>query len=202
MTKQSWLDYLEATWLFQTLRNGMNRGLVKFFRGTVFAGQQGLRVAEVACGSGYAAHLMALEPSVALSLAADLNLDDYRQAKIKDYRAFFVLMDLFYPALYPGSMDLVWNSSSIEEISQPERALKAMARLVKSGGRIFVGVPNSCGLAGLMHLIPSRNARAWLGKTYNRAGLRRLVESVGLQLERETSYLFGIFIGALAQKNN
>ncbi len=200
MADLTWLDRLEATRPYQQLRHSMNRGLVEFFRQRVFVGASRLRVAEVACGSGYAAHLIAQQPEIALSLAADLNREDYRQANIPNFRAAFVLMDLFRPAAQAGSMDLVWNSSSIEEIDRPQEAIKAMAWLAKPGGWVFVGVPHRRGLAGFLRLLPNARTRAWLGRVYSHAELRQLLESAGLHVEHETTYLFSTFIGALARK--
>lgn len=200
MPEQIWLDYLEATKPYQWLRTRMNQGLVRFLSDHVLAGRSHLRLAEVACGSGFAAHLLAARPEVALSIAADLNLEDYLQAGIPNFRASFLLTDLFHPAIQPGSLDLVWNSSSIEEIDRPQEAIASMVHLAKPGGLVFVGVPSRRGLAGLLRLLPSARTRAWLGRVYNRTQLRELMQAAGLQVMAETSYLFGIFIGVLAQK--
>lgn len=200
MTERIWLDALEATRPYQWLRLQMNRGLVSFLQRAVLEGRQGLRLAEVACGSGFAAHLLSQFPQVGLSIAADLNLEDYRQAHIPAFQAAFLLTDLFRPAIQPKSLDLVWNSSSIEEIDNPEQAVACMARLAKPGGMVFVGVPSRYGLAGLLRLLPSARTRAWLGRVYSLAQLRSLLAGAGLQPVRHTSYLFGTFIGVLAQK--
>jgi len=178
----------------------MNRGLVEFLRQHVFVGERGLRVAEVACGSGFASHLIAQQPEVSLSIAADLNLEDHRQAHIVDFQAAFVLMDIFHPAALAGSMDLVWNSSSIEEIDRPEEAIRAMAWLAKPGGWVFVGVPNRRGLAGFLRRMGNARTRVWLGRVYSHAELGQLLEIAGLTVEHRATYLFGIFIGALARK--
>jgi len=178
----------------------MNQQLVSFFQREVFAGRKNLHIAEVACGSGYAAHLLAQQREVALSLAADINLEDHLQADILDYRATFVLMDLFHPAARPGSMDLVWNSSSVEELERPNEAIEAMAWMAKAGGLVFVGVPNKAGPAGWLRILPSRRTRAWLGRVYDRSELRQLLTSAGLEVKQEINYLFGTFVGVLAQK--
>jgi SAM-dependent methyltransferase len=200
MPELTWLDRLEATRVYQRLRYRMNRGLVNFFQQSVFASRSGLRIAELACGSGFGAHLLAQEAGIALSIAADISLEDYSQAHIQDYRASFVLMDLFRPALANSSLDLVWNSSSVEELDQPEEAVAAMARLAKPGGWVFVGVPNKHGPAGWLRILPNKRTRAWLGRVYSRAELRSLLVAAGLTVKAETSYLGGIFIGALGRK--
>ncbi|MCW5873220.1 MAG: methyltransferase domain-containing protein [Anaerolineales bacterium] len=200
MAERIWLDSLEATRPYQWLRLQMNRRLVRFLARHALAGRSGLRLAEVACGSGFAAHLLAQQPGVALSIAADLNLEDYQQANIPGFQASFVLTDLFSAGLQPETLDLVWNSSSIEEIDRPQEAVASMAKLAKPGGLVFIGVPSRYGLAGLLRLLPSARTRAWLGRVYNRAELMSLLESIGLRPVRSTSYLFGTFIGLLAQK--
>lgn len=200
MTEHVWLNRLETTRFYQWLRLQMNRVLVSFLMKHVLKGRQGLRLAEVACGSGFAAHLLAAKPEVVLSIAADINLEDYAQANIHDFRASFLLTNLFRPAIQPGSLDLVWNSSSIEEIEHPEEALASMVHLTKPGGFVFVGVPSRHGIAGLLRLLPSPRTRQWLGRVYSRSELSSLLESAGLRPEIELTYLFGTFIGLVARK--
>jgi SAM-dependent methyltransferase len=180
----------------------MNHQLVNFLNRNALQGHTEVRVAEMACGSGFAAHLLAQEKNVILSLAADLNLDDYRQASIQNYQGVFALIDLYWPALAPGSFDLVWNSSSIEELPDPEKAVRTMAWLVKPGGRIFVGVPFKHGPVGLLGRVLGRQARRWLGRIYSRNDLRHLLESAELEIEAELVYLGGVFIGMLAIKSS
>lgn len=200
MIERIWLDRIEATRPYQWLRLQMNRGLVRFLIREVLTGRRDLRLAEVACGSGFAAHLLATQPEVGLSIAADINLEDYSQANIHDFKASFLLTDLFNPAVQPDSLDLVWNSSSIEEIERPEEAIASMVHLAKPGGFVFVGVPSRNGIAGLLRLLPSPGTRQWLGRVYSRSELSSLLESAGLQPESQLTYLFGTFIGLLARK--
>lgn len=194
------LARVEASRLYQRLRFRMNYVLLEFLEKHVIGQRTDLRIAELACGSGFSAHLLAQQPGVSLSLAGDINLDDYREAAISDYLATFVLMDMLRPPMAAETFDLVWNSSSVEEFDDPMAAVQAMARLAKPGGYVFVGVPNRYGLPGLLHIIPSCRLHAWLGRVYSRKQLGSLLASAGLRIERQTSYLFGIFIGMLAQK--
>ncbi len=202
MAERSWLERLEATRIYQRLRYSMNRELVNFFNKQVLSGRVSLRVTEVACGSGYASHLLAHETSVTLSLASDISLEDHRQAKIVGYKATFILMDMFHPSLVPGSMDFVWNSSSIEELERPDEAVAAMARLAKPGGLVFVGVPYKYGLAGLLRLFSGRGAQTWLGRIYDPKELRALLEGAQLIVEGQIFYFGGVFIGMLGRKSN
>lgn len=196
----NWLDRIEATPLYQRLRFSMNRQLVDFLARAVITEDRPYQVAEVACGSGFAAHQLGKEKNVSLSIASDINLEDFKQAKINEFSAAFILMDIFKPCLRLGSMDLVWNSSSIEELDRPHDAVAAMARLAKPNGRVFVGVPYKYGLVGILRLIPGRLTRAWLGRVYDRAELRELLEAAHLKIEVEKFYFGGVFIGILARK--
>lgn len=195
------LERLEATRPYQQLRYWMNTGLVDFFSKHVFDGRSGLHVAEVACGSGAASHMIASHAAIHISLAGDINMLDFQQAQLKNFKAKFVLMDLFRPPLQSESMDLVWNSSSVEEFDQPLEAVKGMAQLAKRGGYVFVGVPYKYGPAGWLGWIPNKKVRAWLGRNYSRQQLRVLLEECGLTVEKELTYLGTTFIGALGRKS-
>lgn len=198
MPEPMWLDRLEGTRLYQRARRAVNRALISFLTQHVLLGRRDLHVAEMACGSGFGAHLLAQRTEVSLSIAADLNLEDFQQAAIPNYRGAFVRTDIFKPGLVRGSLDLVWNSSSVEELPDPAAAVVAMAALVKPGGRVFVGVPSRHGAAGLLRRLPS--ARGWAGRAYSREELRELIRNAGMRVEHETTYLYGTFIGVLGRK--
>jgi SAM-dependent methyltransferase len=178
----------------------MNRGLVDFLYQQVISGRTNLFVTEMACGSGFSAHLISQYPEVKLSVAADLNLEDYKQASLPQFGASFAMMDIYKPAVRLFSMDLVWNSSSIEELDDPPKAIRSMASVLKPDGWIFVGVPNRHHIAGLLNLLPNKATKTWLGRNYSVQELRTLVSSEGFTIKKIHSYLFGIFIGALAVK--
>ncbi len=196
----SWLEILEATLIYQYFRKLMNRELVLYLNNEALSGELNLRVCEVACGSGYASHLISKLPGVSLSLAADINLDDHRQATIQEFGASFIMMDLYLPAISHESMDLVWNSSSIEEMKRPSEAIRAMVSLVKPGGHIFVGVPYRKGVVGFLSLFASQTSRDWLGRPYSQTELIELMEQNSISVKSIKKYFFGIFIGALGNK--
>ncbi len=200
MVEPSILNLLERTRAYQMIRFRMNKQLSKFLEEQVIKDSRGMRTAEVACGSGFSAHLLAQRMGVSLSIAGDLNLEDYLDAKIKDFKACFVRMDIYRPPIQPDSLDLVWNSSSLEELTNATEALQAMRRIAKPGGFIFVGVPNLSGLPGLLRLIPDEAVHTWIGNPYSRSELRQLINSAGLKIEKEITYLLGTFIGVLARK--
>ncbi|KAA3646325.1 MAG: class I SAM-dependent methyltransferase [Chloroflexi bacterium] len=193
-------DWMEDTGPYQAVRNGMNMGLVNFFQRHVFEGQQGLRVAEVACGSGYASHLIAQRPEVGLSVAADINMIYHQQANLKEFDARFVLNDIFKPSFEPASFDLVWNSSSVEHFEDSQSAVAAMTSMVKPSGHVFVGVPYVYGPMAMYYLMPTEAQREWVGKPFTGSRLEHIFQEVGLEPLKQIVYLARSFVGILGRK--
>ena len=196
------LHKLEGAVPYKRLRERINRRLADFL-GPVVAGNSAPgagRVLEAACGSAYAAHLLAKEQSVRLSVGLDRDLRLFEQGGVVDLRTVLVIGDLFNPPFHPGSFDLVWNSSSVEEVDDPAAAVKSMAVMTRPGGHVFVGVSHVLGPLGIYHLIPFRGVREWLGRPFSRRRLRAIMEMNGLAVEREITYFTGFFIGMLARK--
>jgi SAM-dependent methyltransferase len=178
----------------------MNSKLVDFFERRVFNGRSDLRVAELACGSGYASHLIALRDGVGLSVASDINRIYHQQAEIPDFAASFVLSDIFKPSFPPACFDLVWNSSSLEHFEDPSIPFQAMTRLVKPGGYVFVGVPYLFGPLAVYYLTPSASQREWLGKPFSYRALEKLFLDGGLEVQANLVYLARFFVGILGRK--
>jgi SAM-dependent methyltransferase len=206
MTEQTFFHRLEESGPYRWLRNRMNHGLVDFLHRHTLAGREHLRVAELACGSGYASHLLASYPEVILSVATDINREIATQASIPDFAAEYALVDIFKPAFAPGSFDLVWNSSSLEHFEHgPEgqdtpAALRTMAALARPGGYVFVGVPYLWGPLALYYLTPTEAQREWLGRPFRYRQLAALFEQANLQIENSLIYLGRCFVGILARK--
>jgi SAM-dependent methyltransferase len=99
-----------------------------------------------------------------------------------------------------GSIDLCWNSSTIEHLQTPERALNEMNTVTKPGGMIFVGVPNSYGPLGFQRFISDTAVGIWIGKTFDRRQLTKMLSDVGLQPIHNIYYFFRFFVGVLARK--
>lgn len=200
MTEKNIFEQIENTSFYRYLKYGMNRRLIRFFRENVFENRKALKVAEIACGSGYGSHLIAKQAEVTLSLASDISMKLSNQSSIPEFSATFVTADIFNLPFKTDSFDLVWNSSSLEHFDVPEDALLSMARIVKPGGFVFVGVPYLYGPLALYYLSPLKKWREWLGRPYTFNELEKMFTSCELRPQKHVVYFTRFFAGILAEK--
>ena len=200
MTAPSMLHRVEDSRPYRWLKYRLNAKLVDFFDRHVLGGRRGLRVAEMACGSGYGAHLLAGHPAVVRSVAVDRDAALHDQAAVPGFAAEFVAADLLDLPFPPEQFDFVWNSSSVEHFPDPAAAIGAMADATKPGGFVFVGVPYAWGLLAVYFIVPSRTHREWLGRPFTFNRLENLFRACGLEPERRLIYFFGSFAGVLGRK--
>lgn len=201
MRNSTLLHKIESTSPYRWLKFRLNADLIKFFDRHVLAGHQGLQLAELACGSGYGAHLLARHPAVARSVAVDMNRWLHDQANIPGFAAEFIEADLFHLPFKENSFDFAWNSSSIEHFEDPVAAVRAMSSVVKKGGQVFVGVPYLWGPLAAYYLTPSRKWRGWLGRPFSFKSMETIFRQAGLNPTRRIVYFFGFFAGVLASKS-
>lgn len=200
MSDGTLLHGLEDTGLYRWLKFSLNADLMAFFDRHVLAGREGLQVAELACGSGYGAHLLAVRSGVARSVGVDISRELHDQANIRGFAAEFVEADLFRMPFEAGTFDFVWNSSSIEHFPDPVAAIRAMASVTKSGGKVFVGVPYVGGPLAAYYLTPSRKWQEWLGRPFSFRELESAFREAGLAPTNRLVYFFRFFAGVLASK--
>jgi len=129
--------------------------LVRRARKSVFArllGEQipvGSNVLEIGCGTGQLSNYLAavcmarvyatdMTPA-SLRLASEFARDN-GLAKIRFFR-----MNLFWPCIRPGSMDLVISNGVLHHTIDTRQAFLSIAPLVKPGGHIIVGLYNRIG---------------------------------------------------------
>ncbi len=108
------------------------------------AAGQGRRVAvlDVGCGWGILLRHLEAGPHFAAMTVSAADLSDIRGYKPELYREYF-LGDLTdgYPEIRSERYDVVVCEQVLEHLSQLETALATLARLVRPGGRLVVGVP-------------------------------------------------------------
>ena len=93
-----------------------------------------------------------------------------------------------------ASFDVVYSMGTIEHFDESEDAVREMARVLKPGGRVILGVPNRFD----PFLRPVMVWLLWvLGhygygfeKSYSRRALRRMLERAGLDVAGESGILF------------
>jgi SAM-dependent methyltransferase len=102
-----------------------------------------MKVLETGCGSSGGIAIFARDGHA--SVGVDISSVAIEKAR-KEYQSVdFLCEDLFNMPFEDGTFDLVFNSGLIEHFKYPENieAVKAMARVLKPGGRIIIAVPNS-----------------------------------------------------------
>ena len=93
-----------------------------------------------------------------------------------------------------GSFDAIYSMGTIEHFHETEAAVCELARLLKPGGRLILGVPNKHDpflrpwLVAILHA--GRQYGYGFEKCYSRKALRRMLEAAGLSVVAETGILF------------
>lgn len=185
--------------LYDGLRVGVNRKLVNYLlAGAVTS--DGCKVLEAGSGPAFASSILNADRRVALSIAMDIDMEALLEARLRDPSLALVVADLQHLPFKKESIDLAWNSSTIEHLPSPEAALAEMQRVTRPGGKVFVGVPNLYGPLGFQHWIQNTSVGIWIGTTFNRSQLQKMVKECGLQPLDSIFYFFRFFVGVLARK--
>ncbi len=193
-------EKIEGAGLYRRIKRRINHSLADFLQKEALSGRRRARILEAACGSAYICHLLASAPEVQVAVGLDNNILMYKLQKIGNFQGNLVLGDIYSMPFKIAAFDLIWNSSSIEELPDPRGAVKAMTALIAPGGYVFVGVPYRYGPLGIYHFLPCRKLKAWIGKPFSGKMLKDYLESAGLRVEKEIKYLARFFIGMLARK--
>lgn len=202
MGAKVWQLGLPGSWLYTLydgLREGLNRKLVNYLlSGAVSC--EGCTVLEAGSGPAFASSILGADRRVGLSIAMDIDIDALMEARKRDPSLSLVVADLQHLPFKGESIDLAWNSSTIEHLPDPKAALAEMQRVTRHGGSVFVGVPNLYGPLGFQHWIQNTSVGIWIGTTFNRSQLQKMVRECGLQPLDSIFYFFRFFVGILARK--
>jgi SAM-dependent methyltransferase len=185
--------------LYDALRKRLNGKLVKYLLARGIDGEK-RRVLEAGSGPAFASSILARDRRVELSIAADIDIEALNEAQRRDPQLVLLVADLQSLPFRSESVDLCWNSSTIEHLDGPDRALAEMQRVTRRGGKVFVGVPNLHGPLGFQRWIEKTSVGIWIGTTFSRSELKAMIARVGLQPQHTIFYFFRFFVGVLGQK--
>ncbi|HJO24214.1 MAG: class I SAM-dependent methyltransferase [Myxococcota bacterium] len=103
----------------------------------------GTLILECGCGTGQVSNFLSIANRTVFG--ADICLNSLRLAQeFKERNALgrvgFVQMNLFRPAFKPGIFDLVFCNGVLHHTSDPRRAFRSIARLVRPNGYVLIGL--------------------------------------------------------------
>ncbi len=185
--------------LYDALRRRLNLKLVRYLLVNAIP-FNGSKVLEAGSGPAFASSILAEDPRVALSIAVDFDLEALQEARRRDPALLLVLADVQNLPFRTESLDLAWNSSTVEHLPDPASALAEMQRITRKRGTVFVGVPNRFGPLGFEQWIPATSVGIWIGKTFSLTELKHMIATAGLTPKDSLYYFFRFFVGILAEK--
>ncbi len=120
---------------------------------------------DVGCGRGGLVELLGSQVALCVGLDPD-------QASLREHRAAGVRLtagQMETPPYVSGAFDLITCSWVLEHLSDPPRALMAIARLLRPGGHFVFLTPNALNyIIRLNRLAPTRWQRALVRRLYHR----------------------------------
>ena len=104
------------------------------------------RIAEVGCGTGQMSLFLATADRLVIGAdltRASLELAEDARRRYGIDRALFVETDLRSPGLRAGAFDVVYSSGVLHHTPDPRASFAAVARLLRPGGTVVVGLYNA-----------------------------------------------------------
>ena len=204
MAGKMWQLGSPGTWIYNfydELRRRLNRKLVDYLLARAVTASES-KVLEAGSGPAFASSILHRDRHVALAIAMDIDMEALREAQRRDPSLSLVVADLHQLPFRDESVDVSWNSSTIEHLDLPASALTEMARVTCRGGKVFVGVPYLYGPLGFERWISQTSVGVWIGRTFDRADLEHILIQVGLRPKHSIFYFFRFFLGMLAEKQS
>jgi ubiquinone/menaquinone biosynthesis C-methylase UbiE len=160
-------------------------GHIQWGRRLIRSGQFNLRgmksILDIGSGAGQiAGHLLEFADPDARITCMDLSHQMLRRARrrLKSNRPAFIAADLSNLPFADRSFDGMTCGYVLEHVPDVNAGLSEVARVLSPGGRLML-------LATEDSLAGAWTSRIWCCRTYNRAELRQLCESLGLRWKKE-----------------
>lgn len=182
---------------YDNTRNVLNKRLVKYILS--FSRHEDLVVLEAGSGPGQGSVFMSKDNRVREAIALDhdqkaLDSNSYKSEKFNK-----IVGDITKLPLKDKSVDVIWNSSTMEHLSNEDfvKGVDEFSRVLKDDGYVFVGVPYKQGLFAFFSIF-GKGAKDWIGKLFS---IKMLVNYFrNFKIVKVNKYLFNGFVGVVARK--
>jgi len=185
--------------LYDSIRNNLSKMLVDYILNNCKKKSK-LVVVEAGSGPGYGSVIMSKRKEVVKSIAMDhdsraLQQNDYTSSKFEKK-----VGDLVNLPFDDKSVDIIWNSSTMEHLSDNDfdTSINEINRVLKDDGFVFIGVPYKFGPLGFS-LILTNSIKEWVGKLFTKNDLIGRLRN--FKVISSKIYFFGFFIGIILKKN-
>lgn len=185
--------------VYDGLRKRLNRRLATYLLTRAVRSANTI-VVEAGSGPAFASSILARDDRVELAVAMDIDGEALMQARQRDPSLALVAADLMHLPFRSESVDVVWNSSTVEHLDDPVSAINEMVRATRRGGKLFVGVPYRYGPLGFQRWIDKTPVGVWIGQTFDSVELKNVMLQAGTRPESHILYFFRFFVGVLSQK--
>lgn len=103
---------------------------------------KGKTVLDIACGEGYGSNLLASEAASVTGADVSSEAVDHAQATYKNNKLKFVTADGANLPFADGSFDMVVSFETIEHLTEQEKMIAEIKRVLKPDGLLVVSTPN------------------------------------------------------------
>lgn len=187
--------------IYNFFRNDLNQKLAVYLYSFI-SGKNNVYVVEAGSGPGFCASVLNKKENIS-AVILDLDLEALKLAKSRKGSIRAVKGDILRMPFLNDSFDLIYNSSTLEHLSDYNKAFSEMVRVCKPGGYVFVGIPFRYGPLAIFNFFPENSKiREWIGKFIPCEDIRNWADSCPITFIDEIYYFYGFFKGFMFRKNS